>query len=370
VHKVSKSVLVEKFIPGRDYRIVVFRGKAIWAKERRPAGVTGDGKATIRQLVDGVNADPRRGSDIYAPLKKLVLDEEAEKLLTRDGLTFDSVPKKGAFVPLRRRANVSAGGTPLAVTDRMHPDNARVAERAAELVGLDLAGVDLIIPDIAQSWREVPSGICEINAQPELGGDAEHLYAQVLKSLVRNNGHVPTIAVMGGGKADTLVEQLVAALAAQGLSVGSHDRKGVHVGGETIVAGGVSILRAGRMLTMDRRVEVLVFGVIDGAVLQQGLPVQTIDALLLTGDTPPEPEFRGTREPLPADTLRLMAPHCRHVAALALLDELPPPLRAAVPRAIKVNRVVPATERVTFFRGLVKGITIAARKARDTANRG
>src|SRR5690606_8124879 len=125
------------------YRIVVFRGKAIWAKERRPAGVTGDGKSTIRELVAAVNADPRRGSDVYAPLKKLRLDEEAEKLLARDGLTFDSVPQGGAFVPLRRRANVSAGGTPVAVTDRMHPDNARAAERAAELVGLDLAGVDL-----------------------------------------------------------------------------------------------------------------------------------------------------------------------------------------------------------------------------------
>lgn len=362
-HKVSKSVLVEKFIAGRDYRIVVFRGKAIWAKERRPAGVTGDGKATIRQLVDGVNADPRRGSDVYAPLKKLVLDEEAEKLLSRDGLTFDSVPKKGAFVPLRRRANVSAGGTPLAVTDRMHPDNARVAERAAELVGLDLAGVDLIIPNIAQSWREVDSGICEINAQPELGGDAEHLYAEVLKGLVRNNGHVPTIAVLGAGKADEFTANLVEALAAQGLTVGSHDRKGVHVGGETIVPGDVSILRAGRMLTMDRRVDALVFGVIDAAVLRQGLPVGTIDALLLTGETPPEPELRGTGEPLRADVLRLMAPHCRNVATLAKPDEFPPQLRAAVAGAIKVNRVVPAAEHAAFLRSLVKGITAVARKA-------
>lgn len=363
--KVSKTVLVEKFVAGRDYRIVVFRGKAIWAKERRPAGVTGDGKATIRQLVEVVNADPRRGSDVYAPLKKLMLDEEAEKLLTRDGLTFDSVPKKGEFVPLRRRANVSAGGTPLAVTDRMHPDNARVAERAAELIGLDLAGVDLIIPDIAQSWREVDSGICEINAQPELGGDAEHLYTEVLKGLVRNNGHVPTIAVLGGPKADAITASLTQLLAAQGLTVGTHDRKGVHVGGETIVSGDVPILRAGRMLTMDRRVEALVFGVIDVGVARQGLPIQKIDALLITGDAPAEPRAGGTAEPFRAEALHLIAPHCRSVAALAELDEFDPQVRAALARR-KIDRVVPAAEHASFFRSVAKGVTIAAHKARGT----
>lgn len=356
-HKVSSQVLVEKFYEGRDYRIVVFRGKAIWAKERQPAGVTGDGKSSIRALAEAINADPRRGSDVYAPLKKIKLDDEAEKLLDRDGLTFDSVPKKGKFVPLRRRANISAGGVPIAVTDVMHPDNARVAERAADLVGLDLAGVDLIIPDIAKSWREVPAAICEVNAQPELGGDAEHLYPQVLKALVRETGHVPTIAVLGGGRADQVTAALVRGLRARGLCVGSHDRTGVYVGEETVLPGNLSALRGGRMLTMDRRVDVIVLGTLDASVLRQGLPVQRIDALLLTGDVPPAPEqVQVSGERLLADTFRLITPHCRSVVALGSATSFDPAMLAAVNQTIKLNRAVPASEFPAFMNELVDGV--------------
>jgi cyanophycin synthetase len=360
--KVSSQVLVEKFYQGRDYRIVVFRGKAIWAKERQPAGVTGNGKASIRALVEAINADPRRGSDVYAALKKIKLDDEAETLLARDGLTFDSVPKKGTFVPLRRRANISAGGVPIAVTDVMHPDNARVAERAAELVGLDLAGVDLIIPDIATSWRDVPAAICEVNAQPELGGDAEHLYPQVLKALVRNTGHVPTIAVFGGSRADQVTTALVKALSARGVCVGSHDRTGVYVGGETVLPGDMQVLRSGRMLTLDRRVEVIVLGSLDVSVLRQGLPVQRIDTLVLTGDAPAVPEqAQGQGDRLLVDTLRLIAPHCRTAVALGAAQAFDPAVLAAVNQAVKLNHVVPANKFAAFMDDLVTRVVGAAR---------
>jgi cyanophycin synthetase len=357
--KVSPSVLVEKFFAGRDYRIVVFRGKAIWAKERQPAGVTGDGKSSIRTLAEAINADPRRGSDVYAALKKIKLDDEAETLLARDGLTFDSVPKKGTFVALRRRANISAGGVPIAVTDIMHPDNARVAERAAELVGLDLAGIDLIMPDISKSWREVPSAICEINAQPELGGDAEHLYPQVLKALVNGSGHVPTIAVLGGSKADAVTAALVEGLTARGLCVGVHDRAGVHVGGETILPGDLPVLRAGRMLTMDRRVDAIVLGRLDISVLRQGLPVHRIDALLLTGDAPAVPE--QAQERLITDALRMIAPHCRTAIALGTAEEFDPVMLTAAKQALKLNRAVPAIERAAFLDDLVNRTMVFVR---------
>lgn len=364
VRKVTSMALVEKFYEGRDYRIVVFRGKAIWAKERQPAGVTGDGKSTIQELAERVNTDPRRGSDVYAPLKKIVLDDDAERLLARDGLSADSIPKNGEFVRLRRRANVSAGGTPIAVTDRMHPDNARVAERAADLLGLDLAGVDLIIPDIAQSWRDVPAAICEVNAQPELGGDAEHLYPQVLKALVRGSGHIPTVAVLGGSKAQDVAARIVAALSAQGLCVGSHDRAGVHVGAETVLSGALETLRAGRILTMDRRVETIVLSTLDIDILRQGLPVQQIDLLLLTGEAPPEPPLaQGNGRRLLVEAFRLIAPHCRAVMALATPDEFDPDLRAAVKQALRLNRVLTGKERTPFLRNLVGGIVTAVRKS-------
>jgi cyanophycin synthetase len=370
-YKVSKSVLVERFIAGRDYRITVFRGKAVWAVERVPASVTGDGSATIRGLVEATNADPRRGSTVYAALKKIKLDAEAEALLARDGLTFDSVPAAGQFVRLRRSSNVSSGGMPVVVTDRMHPDNARLAERAATVIGLDLAGIDLIIPDIATSWREIESGICEVNAQPELGGvTAGHLYPLVLKSLVGGNGHIPTVAVLGGARADELTASLVAALAAQGLCVGNHDRAGVHVGSETILPGQLNALRGGRILTMDRRVEAILLGVIDPTILLQGLPVQNIDALLVTGDLPSRPDSPAiqTRQVL-RDMLRMILPHCRNVVLLDTGDTFDPGLRAVLEQLSKTKRTVSPGEHGAFLANLVKGITTAARKARQAPAR-
>jgi cyanophycin synthetase len=367
VRKVATMALVEKFCEGRDYRIAVFRGKAVWAKERQPAGVTGDGKSSIFELAEKVNADPRRGNDVYAPLKKLIVDEDAEQLLARDGLSPDTVPKKGEFVRLRRRANVSAGGTPIPVFDIMHPDNARLAERAAEVLGLDLAGVDLIMPDISQSWRDIPAAICEVNAQPELGGDGEHLYPQVLTALVPNGGQVPTVAVLGGKLADEIVPQLAEALVGSGLCVGSHDRSGVRVGKETVLTGELTALRAGRMLTMDRRVEAIVLGALDVGILRHGLPVQQIDVLLLTGDVATEPEFAKGKRLLP-EMLRLIAPHCRNIVALAPAEEFDPELRAAVHQTLKLNRIVRPEQRPAFLGSVVKGVVAAARKQPDAAS--
>jgi len=359
--KVSKSVLVENFIAGRDYRITVFRGKAVWAVERVPAGVTGDGTSTIRELAEITNADPRRGTTVYAALKKIKLDGEAEALLARDGMTFDSVPAEGQFVRLRRSSNVTSGGMPVVVTDVMHPDNARLAERAAATIGLDLAGIDLIIPDIATSWREVPSGICEVNAQPELGGlTAGHLYPMVLKSLVGGSGHVPTIAVLGGDKAEKVVAGLKSALAAQGICVGTLDRGGVHVGGETLLPGPSGFLRGGRMLTMDRRVEALVLGAFEPSILSTGLPVQQIDALLMAGDLPPIGPAAPLK-PMLMDMLRLTLPHCRSVVALGPTETFDPVLRGALEQSGNRIQAIAPAQVPAFLGRIVKDVVKATR---------
>ena len=113
----SANVLVEQFIPGRDYRLQVFRGRCVWAIERVPASVTGDGVSTIERLVAIANADPRRGDGPHSPLKRLKLDDEALELLQRDGLSVQSIPAQGAFVKLRRASNVGSGGMPVNVMD-------------------------------------------------------------------------------------------------------------------------------------------------------------------------------------------------------------------------------------------------------------
>lgn len=281
----SKRILIEKHVDGRDYRVTVFNGQAIWAIERVPGGVMGDGQRTVAELVDQLNTDVRRGVGIHSPLKTLVLDDEARQLLRRQGLTEQSVPATGLFVRLRRAANVASGGTPVAVFEQMHPENARLAERAAEALRLDLAGIDLLIPDIATSWRETGAFICEVNGQPNLGQTtAAHLYAPILKQLVPASGRVPTFVILGAAEPSVWLDALSAALVAQGFKVGTVSPHGVRAGEEWLTMGAVSAYVGGQMLALNRSVEALILAINDDGYLRTGLPVDRYDSLILAGN--------------------------------------------------------------------------------------
>lgn len=282
--KLSKQILIEKHVEGRDYRLTVFNGQVIWAIERVPGGVTGDGLLTVAQLIEQLNADPRRGVGAHSPLKALVWDEEARQLLQRQDLTEQSVPAAGQFVRLRRAANVASGGTPVAVFEQAHPDNCRLAVRAAEALRLDLAGIDLLIPDIAKSWRETGAHICEVNGQPNLGQTtAAHLYAPILKQLVPGSGRVPTFLILGAAKPAIWLAAVSSALAAHGLKVGAVGPQGVSLGGEWLTRGPVSPYAGGQMLALDRSVEAIVMAINDDGCLGTGLPVDRYDCLILAG---------------------------------------------------------------------------------------
>lgn len=195
----SRAVLVEKFHPGRDFRLTVFNGRLIKAIERIPGRVVGDGRHSIRELIEHGAADSemrRRSAERSKAL--LALDAEAIELIAEVGLTPDSVPEAKRMVRLRRRANVSTGGTTRVVTSDVHPDNRRLAERAADALRLDVAGIDLLIEDISRSWYETEAVICEVNAQPQLGeGGAEGLYGEFLRELVGGDGRIPVVLVLG-----------------------------------------------------------------------------------------------------------------------------------------------------------------------------
>ena len=279
----SSTVLVEKHIRGRDYRLTVFNGELVSAIERIPAGVIGDGTHRIDELLESLNADPRRSDGVHARLKKVALDDEARSLLIKNGMTPASVPAPGEFVPLRRRANVSSGGTPVAVLDKVHPENRRLAIRAAAALGLDLAGVDFLTSDISQSWMDVGGAICEINAQPQLGSiTAPHIYADLLKRLVPHEGRIPIVLVFGdpdGRIASTIAK----GYEGKGLTVGVAGRSGVFIGGERILHESLPLDRAGRILIRDRNVEAIVIEVNDFSVLRTGLPFDRFEKMILAG---------------------------------------------------------------------------------------
>jgi cyanophycin synthetase len=280
----SKHILLEKHVAGRDYRLTLLNGELLWAVERIPGGVTGDGRQTIAELVDQVNADPRRGTGAHAPLKRLLLDEDAHNLLASAGWTGHSVAPAGQFVALRRIANVATGGMPVAVNHRVHPDNAQLAVRAAQALRLDLAGVDLLIPDISRSWHESGAAVCEVNAQPQLGATTgPHLYGEVLKKLLPQGGRIPIALVLGAAPSSRLTEQLAHGLAAAGRRVAWSDERGVALGNQWLTVARTGSFAAGLMLLGQQNVEALVLGVNDDDLAAKGLPFDRFDWLVLAG---------------------------------------------------------------------------------------
>lgn len=281
----SANVLVEKHFEGRDYRLTVFNSQLLWTYERVPGSVTGDGTHTVAELVALLNSEQQRGIGRKgSSLTPLVLDEEADTLLRRRNLTGDSVPAAGEFVRLRRAANISVGGLPVGgVFDKVHPDNRRLAIRAADILGLDLAGVDLLMPDIARSWLETGAIICEVNGQPDLGVLTwEHIYTPILRDLVEGTGRIPVAVVLGAPPGSTLAAAIAADLAAGGLAAGLADPSGVSIAGERISTE-TDALAAGRALMVDRTVEAAVLSVDDFGVMRSGLAMDRFDVLVVAG---------------------------------------------------------------------------------------
>ncbi len=200
------SIMVEKFAPGADYRILVIGGKMVAAASREPAHVIGDGRSTITQLVEVVNRDPRRSDDHATVLTKIRLDQIALAVLSEQGFAPESVPPLGTRVLVRRNANLSTGGTAADVTDQVHPEIAARAVEAAKMIGLDIAGVDVVVDDISRPLECQGGVIVEVNAGPGLrmhlqpsSGKPRPVGEAIVDSLFGEgqSGHIPIVAVTG-----------------------------------------------------------------------------------------------------------------------------------------------------------------------------
>jgi cyanophycin synthetase len=280
--KYSKKILIEEHVSGKDYRLVVFNGRLIWAIERIPAHIVGNGQLPIQDLIDEENKNKHRKSSSDAPLKPLKLDKESLALLAKKGLTPQSVPLDGQLVFLRQHANIAAGGTPVGVFEKVHPDNARLAIRATEALRLDLAGIDLLIPDIAKSWKETGGFICEVNAQPVLGSlTSMHVYSEILNELLPNGGRIPIVLILGE-KAKLDCFDGLAELA--GISVGLIDDSQINVGLESINGKCFPFDSAGTAITRNKNVNCIVMKINEERLLSNGLPFDYIDTLILLDD--------------------------------------------------------------------------------------
>ncbi|MDI9232345.1 cyanophycin synthetase [Limnohabitans lacus] len=272
-------VLVEKFLPGHDYRLLVVGNKLVAAARREPPLVVGDGKHTVRQLVDQVNADPRRGTGHSTSLTKIRFDDIAIGRLHEQGLEPESVPVKGRRVILRNNANLSTGGTATDVTDDVHPEVAARVIEAAQMVGLDICGVDVVCESVMRPLEEQNGGIVEVNAAPGLRmhispsyGKGRDVGKAVLDHMYPDgdSGRVPVIAVTGTNGKTTTVRLTAHLLRTQGLRVGMTNTDGVYVNGRQTDSGDCSGPRSARNVLMHPDVDAAVFETARGGLLREG----------------------------------------------------------------------------------------------------
>jgi cyanophycin synthetase len=279
----SSNLLVEKHFEGRDYRLVIMHDDLVLAIERRPASVVGTGTHTVRQLLDQMNTERAVSTVGQTARPPITFDGEAAALLASQGLHEHAVPAQGKYVRLRRAANFELGGTVQVVTEKVHPDNVRLARRAVATIGLDLAGVDLLTPDIARSWMEVGAVICEVNGQPQFGAiRSPNIYEIVLRAQVQGSGRIPVAVIAGSGSdADAVQKEIANGLRKHGLRVGLASRDQVRIDDEMIAPGPTGIFAASQALVWDRGIDALVMRVTDASVLGTGLPFDRLDLLVI-----------------------------------------------------------------------------------------
>lgn len=286
----GRVALVEGFVAGDDHRLLVVGGTLVAAARRIPGHVVGDGRRTVEELIDEANTDPRRGRGFAKVMVRLELDGQAMRLLGEAGLGPDSVPEAGAVVFLRRTANVSTGGTAEDVTERVHPDIRLAAERAARIVGLDVAGVDFLSPDISRSYREAGGAICEVNCTPGLrphwiadpGRDVVGPILELMYPL-GDDGRIPLALIAGAADGAAVAAAVASILRRAGHVTGLATAEGVAIDDQEIETGALAGMRGARMVLDDPVVEAAVLEATPADIVAHGLAVDRCDAALVRG---------------------------------------------------------------------------------------
>ncbi|MDO8931878.1 MAG: cyanophycin synthetase, partial [Rhodocyclaceae bacterium] len=289
--EISDDVLVERYLPGHDYRLLVIGNHLVAAARRDPPQVIGDGVQTVRQLVDQVNSDPRRGDGHATSLTRIRFDEIALARLEAQNYTADSVPPKGARVILRNNANLSTGGTATDVTDDVHPEMAACAVAAAQMVGLDICGIDVVCDSVLKPLQEQGGGIVEVNAAPGLRMHLSPSYGKgrkVGEALIAemfaegDNARIPVVAVAGTNGKTTTVRLTAHILGTGGKCVGMTNSDGVYVDRLRIDTGDCSGPKSARNILLHPDVDAAVFETARGGILREGLAFDRCDVAIVT----------------------------------------------------------------------------------------
>jgi cyanophycin synthetase len=295
-------VIVESFVTGKDYRCLVIDGKIAAIAERVPAHVIGDGVHTVSELVDETNADPRRGVGHEKVLTRIKLDEAAVELVKEQGFGMNDVPPVAQLVRLTLTGNMSTGGISIDRTFEAHPENVEIAEEAARVIGLDIAGIDFICPDITQPVREAGGAICEVNAAPGFRmhthptlGDAQFISKSVVDMLFPPGApsRIPIVAVTGTNGKTTTSRMIAHIFKGMGRKVGMTSTDGVVIDERLVIRADASGPKSARMVLQNPRVDFAVFEVARGGILREGLGYERNDVAVVLNVQPDHLGIRG-----------------------------------------------------------------------------
>jgi cyanophycin synthetase len=289
--QISSEIIVERYLPGHDFRLLVVGNNLVAAARRDPPQVIGDGVHTISALIEEVNSDPLRGDGHATPLTKIRLDAIALATLATQDYSASSIPPHGARVILRNNANLSTGGTATDVTDDVHPELAASAVAAAQMVGLDICGVDLVCNSVHQPLEAQEGGVVEVNAAPGLRMHLSPSYGKgrpVGEAIVAtmfadgDDGRIPVVAVAGTNGKTTTVRLIAHLLSKDNLRVGMTNSDGVYIGAKRIDTGDCSGPRSARNVLMHPDVDAAVFETARGGVLREGLGFDRCNVAVVT----------------------------------------------------------------------------------------
>jgi cyanophycin synthetase len=287
-------VQVETFVAGNDYRVLVVGGVMVAVAQRVPAHVVGDGRHTVRELVEATNQDPRRGIGHEKVLTRITIDRDAEDLVREQGYELDQVPPEGEMVKLVATGNMSTGGISIDRTWEAHEENVEIAEEAARVVGLDVAGIDFLTPDISQPVRETGGAIVEVNAAPGFRmhthpteGESQYVAKPVVDLLFPPGtpSRIPIVAVTGSNGKTTTVRMIAHVFTRMGRKVGTTTTDGIYVDERLVRKVDASGPKSALMVLQNPRVDFAVFEVARGGILREGLGYGRNDVAVVTNVT-------------------------------------------------------------------------------------
>lgn len=289
--KYSRKVIVERFVTGFDFRMLVIDNKLVAAAQRVPANIMGDGKHTVQQLIDETNKDPRRGYGHENVLTEISVDRDTMDLLEKKNYTLETIPPDKEVVYLKSTANLSTGGTSIDVTDMVHPENIFLAERISRVIGLDVCGIDIMAKNLTQSLKENGGVILEVNAAPGFRmhlapseGLPRNVAAPVIDMLypLGKPSRIPIIAVTGTNGKTTTTRLIAHIVKNNGYKVGFTTSDGIYVQNHMLEKGDTTGPMSTEFILKDPTVEFAILETARGGILRSGLGFSRCDIGIIT----------------------------------------------------------------------------------------